>query len=79
MTSPVPSCICSHPNTEHTDGLGRCHEPTGRCECLGYVELCAVCRHAETAHDGPNGVCTRIVQKTKLPCGCTQYPTEVTS
>lgn len=77
MAAPIQQqCLCSHLQSEHTDGLDRCHEPTGRCQCQQYSELCSQCKHGQYSHNGINGVCTRVVQKTKLPCGCGQYPTE---
>ncbi len=74
MTTPAQlECICGHLQAEHP-GDGACQEPTHRCICNAYAELCPKCRHAKTSHDGPHmGDCTRIVQKTGLPCGCPQY------
>lgn len=32
----VRACRCSHGQSDHTDGLGRCHNGPDTCACLGY-------------------------------------------
>lgn len=76
--TPAALCICGHGITDHTDGSGRCIEVTGRCQCEGVIELCSVCQHSSESHNGPSGQCVRIVRKTEMPCGCTNYPAEQT-
>lgn len=74
MTTAIPACTCGHPVTDHTDdGAGACHEPTGRCGCPTYTELCPLCRHGKPSHAGINGQCTVIKQATRQPCGCVHY------
>lgn len=73
MSAPL-QCICGHYEAEHPDD-GPCAEPTGRCQCPEYLELCPKCQHSKAVHDGPHmGECTRVVFKTRMPCGCTHYP-----
>jgi hypothetical protein len=73
MATAAAQCICSHLQAEHTeDG---CAEPTGRCQCPQYVELCLSCRHSTVDHNGIEGRCTRTVRKTGMPCNCMTYPT----
>lgn len=73
--TPVLSCLCGHLKTEHlSEGAGECNEPTHRCQCGEYTELCPVCSHAQYAHNSSvDGRCTRVVIKTHTPCGCAQY------
>jgi hypothetical protein len=74
MTQPVPACTCGHALGDHADeGQGACQEPTGRCGCPAYVELCPLCRHAKPSHAGNNNRCNVIKHTTKEPCGCTRY------
>ncbi|MUM06211.1 hypothetical protein FZI93_09575 [Mycobacterium sp. CBMA361] len=73
MASAVAQCICSHPQTDHTDGLGRCHEPSGQCACEGFILLCPDCKHGRYSHNGTNDICTRKLQKTGSPCGCRYF------
>lgn len=76
MTTPIMYCTCGHSKADHTDeGTGTCHEPTLRCGCPAYAELCPTCRHARTTHAGLNGQCTVTKQDTRQPCGCTRYVT----
>jgi hypothetical protein len=75
MTTPYPLCVCGHKAADHQDGAGPCHEPTGRCGCTLYAELCATCHHAKTDHNGTNNLCTRVRQATREACGCNQYVT----
>lgn len=74
MATTELTCVCGHPLTDHT--VEKCLEPTGRCECDSYDELCPNCKHAYTTHDGQQGQCTRIVRKTMQPCACKNYPPE---
>jgi hypothetical protein len=79
MTTPTtyPLCICGHKAADHQDGAGPCQEPTRRCACTLYQELCPACRHAKTDHvdTGTNALCTRIKQATREACGCNHYIT----
>lgn len=68
----TPTCLCGHDANLHPDGP--CAEPTQRCQCPQYEELCPVCRHPKATHDGPNNICGRIKRDTRQPCGCVQYP-----
>lgn len=71
--TPVLRCLCGHPKTEHI-ATGECNEPSHRCQCGEYTELCPVCVHAQYAHNGSvDGHCTRVVMKTRQPCGCMNY------
>ena len=91
MTAPLPSplqaiiasrephCRCGHPLSDHDiDNDARCYEPTGRCECTDYQELCLVCAHPKSEHTGYpfEGKCTRTLRKNNHPCGCQNYPAE---
>lgn len=68
----APLCICGHTAPEHSDSVGSCHEPTARCQCPEYIELCPKCTHSSQSH--VKGACNRVVQQTQAICGCTHYP-----
>lgn len=61
------TCICGHVQTAHElvkgeflgilkgyapDWYRACEEPTGRCGCELYRELCPVCKHSSEDHYG---------------------------
>ena len=68
------TCTCGHARPLHVDGAGACEEPTGRCGCPAYAELCPICKHAVEVHVG--GACTRVKLIDRTVCGCAHYPAD---